>query len=139
MFHCALPWPLLSYHRRCPYFNTILNQDCLGTSLEVQWLGLCTCIAGTRVQSLVGELRSHNPRDLAKKEKKKKKWPFNQLNRVWNLYIFLILLKDQEHKYIWSAIPIITYVSWWFMSFLQGKKELRYFWMVSWNYLDTIN
>ena len=32
-----------------------LNQDCLGTSLEVQWLGLCTSIAGTRVQSLGGE------------------------------------------------------------------------------------
>ena len=30
-----------------------------GTSLGVQWLGLSTSSAGTWLQSLVGELRSH--------------------------------------------------------------------------------
>ena len=30
-----------------------------GTSLVVQWLRICLAMQGTRVQSLVGELRSH--------------------------------------------------------------------------------
>ena len=40
----------------------------VGTSLEVQWLGLGASTAGARVQSLVGELRSRMP----KKKKKKR-------------------------------------------------------------------
>ena len=32
-----------------------------GTSLAVQWLRLCLAMQGVRVQSLVGELRSHMP------------------------------------------------------------------------------
>ena len=34
----------------------------LGTSLMVQWLRIRLPMQGTRVQSLVGELRSHMPR-----------------------------------------------------------------------------
>ena len=37
-----------------------------GTSLVVQWLGLCTFTATVWVQSLVGELRSHKPCGAAK-------------------------------------------------------------------------
>ena len=57
-----------------------LNQDCLGTSLEVQWLGLCTSIAGTRVQS--PGWRKPTSTVHVTWPKKKKKRPFNQLNRV---------------------------------------------------------
>ena len=35
------------------------------TSLAVQWLGLSTFTARAWVQSLVGELRSRKPRDMA--------------------------------------------------------------------------
>ena len=48
-------------------------------TLAVQWLGLGALTAGARVQSLVGELRSHRLRSAAKKKinansaKKKKK------------------------------------------------------------------
>ena len=41
----------------------------LGTSLVVQWLGLPVFTAVAWVQSLVGELRSHKPRHMAKKIK----------------------------------------------------------------------
>lgn len=34
-----------------------------GSSLAVQWLGLGAFIAGTQVQPLVGELRSHNSKN----------------------------------------------------------------------------
>ena len=44
-----------------------------GSSLEVQWLGLCAFTAGDRVQSLVRELRSHKSCDMAKKKRKKKR------------------------------------------------------------------
>ena len=40
-----------------------------GHSLAVQWLGLGAFTAGARVQSLVGELRSRKPHDVAKKKK----------------------------------------------------------------------
>ena len=39
----------------------------LWNSLAVQWLRLGTFIAGVRIQSLVGELRSHKPRGSANK------------------------------------------------------------------------
>ena len=42
-----------------------------GNSLAVQWLGLCTVTAVAPGQSLVGELTSHKPRGVAKKEKRK--------------------------------------------------------------------
>ena len=42
-----------------------------GDSLVVQWLGLGVLTAGAWVQSLVGELRSHNLHGAAKIEKKK--------------------------------------------------------------------
>ena len=32
---------------------------CLGTSLVVQWLGICFVMQGMQFQSLVRELRSH--------------------------------------------------------------------------------
>ena len=46
----------------------------LGSSLEVQWLGLGTFTAGARVgvQPLFWELRSHKTSCKAKKEKKRK-------------------------------------------------------------------
>ena len=40
--------------------------------LVVQWLGLHASTAGGRVQSLVGEIRSHKPKGTVKKKKKKK-------------------------------------------------------------------
>ena len=46
-----------------------INNDDSGNSLVVQWLGLHTLTAMGRVESLVGELRSHKPRGLAKKKK----------------------------------------------------------------------
>ena len=42
----------------------------MGTSLAVQWLGLCTSTTGTQVRSLVSELRSHMLSGTAKKKKK---------------------------------------------------------------------
>ena len=42
----------------------------LGTSLAVQWLSSLHPLEGARVQSLVGELRSHMPWGVAKKRKK---------------------------------------------------------------------
>ena len=42
-----------------------------GNSLPVQWLGLPGFTAEGLSQSLVGELRSHKPRSMSKKEKKK--------------------------------------------------------------------
>ena len=46
------------------------NLKTWGNSLVVQWLGLGTFTAVARAQSLVGELRSHKPCDMAKKKKK---------------------------------------------------------------------
>ena len=52
-----------------PSCVTSENVTC-GTSLEVvQWLRRCTSTAGLRVRSLVGEIRSHVPRGMAKKNK----------------------------------------------------------------------
>ena len=39
----------------------IIQFLCPGTSLVVQWLRICLPMQGTRVRSLVGELRSHMP------------------------------------------------------------------------------
>ena len=44
----------------------------VGTSLGVQWLGLVLSMLRARVQSLVGELRSHMPHGVAKKEKEER-------------------------------------------------------------------
>ena len=45
----------------------------VGTSLAVQWLRLHASTAGARVQSLVGELRSHMPLCAVQKKNKKQK------------------------------------------------------------------
>ena len=50
-----------------------LNINQSGTSLRVQWLRLHTSLQGTRVQSLVGELRSQMLSSATKKKKKPKK------------------------------------------------------------------
>ena len=42
-------------------WETILDRQMDFASLVVQWLRLCLPIQGTRVQFLVGELRSHMP------------------------------------------------------------------------------
>ena len=47
-----------------------LKCTCFGSSLVVQWLGLSAFTAVARVQSLVGQLRSHKPSGEAKKKKK---------------------------------------------------------------------
>ena len=44
----------------------------MGTSLAVQWLGLCILT----IQSLIGELKSHKPLGAAKQNKIKGKEPF---------------------------------------------------------------
>ena len=45
-----------------------------GASLVAQWLRICLLMQGTRVQSLVGELRSYMPPGASKnKERKKEK------------------------------------------------------------------
>ena len=36
----------------------------LEISLVVQWLGICLPVQGMRLQSLVGELRSHMPQSI---------------------------------------------------------------------------
>ena len=43
------------------YFLNVTNKRVLGTSLIVQWLGLCLPTQEVRVQSLVEELRSNLP------------------------------------------------------------------------------
>ena len=45
--------------------RSIFNKIIIGNSLAVQWLALSVFTAGARVQSLVGELRSHKPRNVA--------------------------------------------------------------------------
>ena len=52
-----------------------------GNSLAVQWLELGAFTAAARVQYLVGELRSHKPRSVAKKKKRRQK---NLSGRVSN-------------------------------------------------------
>ena len=47
--------------RRLHFHNTSSKTNDQGTSLEVHWLRLCLPMQGVRVQSLVGELRSHMP------------------------------------------------------------------------------
>ena len=42
----------------------------LGNPPALLWLGFCTPIAGTQVQSMVKELRSHRPHGAAKKANK---------------------------------------------------------------------
>ena len=46
--------------------RSIFNKITIGNSLAVHWLGLSAFTAGARVQSLVGELRSRKPRNVAK-------------------------------------------------------------------------
>ena len=50
--------------------NVIFSEDKnkLGTSLAVQWSGLCASTAGVWVRSLVEELKSCKPRGAAKKK-----------------------------------------------------------------------
>ena len=60
---------------RTPFsFNIlcVLKMKVIGNSLAVQWLGLNAFTATARVQSLVGELRSRNPRGTAEKRERKK-------------------------------------------------------------------
>ena len=54
--------------------NQVFSQIGMGTgnSLVVQWLGLSAFTPVARAWSLVGELRSHKPRDEAKKQNKTK-------------------------------------------------------------------
>ena len=56
--------------------NSLILKQHLENSLAVQGLGLGAPTAGAWVRSLVGELRSHKPRDAAKKKKKINIWPF---------------------------------------------------------------
>ena len=51
-------------------------------SLVVQWLGLRAFTAGAPVQSLIRELRSRKPFDVAKKQKKNPKTQGNSLNKL---------------------------------------------------------
>ena len=71
---------LFIYFFQCAYnisdFNFVLNIfriRKLGNSLAVRWLGLHAFTAVARVQSLVGEIRSHKPQGTAKKKEKKRK------------------------------------------------------------------
>ena len=50
------------------FVNAYVKSCKQGTSLVVQWLGLRAFTARARVQSLIGELRSHKPRSPAKKK-----------------------------------------------------------------------
>ena len=43
------------------FYNNDNNNKGSGSSLLVQWFQIFFSIKGTRVQSLVGELRSHTP------------------------------------------------------------------------------
>ena len=62
-------------HRSCKIIIVCcLKLLSLGNSLAVQWLGLSAFTAGARVQSLVRELRSHQPHGEAKKRKKTTKF-----------------------------------------------------------------
>ena len=61
----CVAWHVLSGYKReyafvffCFCFFSVVT----GTSLVVQWLRIHLAVQGTRVQSLVGELRSHMPR-----------------------------------------------------------------------------
>ena len=47
------------------------RKEALGTFLAVQWLRLYLPMQGVRVQSMVGELRSHMPLGVALKKRKK--------------------------------------------------------------------
>ena len=60
----------------------------------VQWLGLYTSTAG--VQSLVGELRSHNPCDMAKKKK--------MLEEISNVSLGLSLKVAECHFCLYSLV-----------------------------------
>ena len=58
-----------------------LNLKHLGTSLTVQWLGLCLPMQGLRVRSLVGELGSHMPRGQKTKQNIEEKQYCNRFNK----------------------------------------------------------
>ena len=57
------------------------KQALIGTSLAVQWLRLCLPMQGVRVQSLVGELRSHRPRGQKNQNIKKQKQYCDKFNK----------------------------------------------------------
>ena len=70
-----------------PGLNTSVNKErrrkykeILGTSLAVQWLGLCLPMQGVQVWSLVGELRSHISRGQKSQNKKQKQY-CNKFNK----------------------------------------------------------
>ena len=47
-----------------------MKNDIFGNSLSIQWLRLSAFTSGAHIQSLVGELRSHEPCSRGKKKKK---------------------------------------------------------------------
>ena len=63
-----------------------ITLDTKGTSPVVQWLRLHLPMQGTRVQSLMGELRSHMPRGVAKEKRKKIR---HRNYKFGMLYVFL--------------------------------------------------
>ena len=74
-----------------------------GTSLVIQWLGLCASTARNLVWSLVGKLTSHkSPHAAKKKKKKKKKNPKQKKQKKWdgqgNLTGKAIFEQKQEGK-----------------------------------------
>ena len=58
----------------------VCRNSVLGNSLTVQWLGLGIFTTMAWVQSLVGELRSHEPHGVAEKKKER--------NSALSLHIF---------------------------------------------------
>ena len=63
------------------YRTKFLSSRNLGNSLEVQWLGLCALTAGYQVWSLTGEIRAHKSHGTAKKERKKERNLYLDLQR----------------------------------------------------------
>ena len=77
-----------------------------GTSLAVQWLGLCTSTAGAQVQSLVGELQYCKPHGVAKRVKKKDwKVQFG----FWRFF-----------KWLWRHVRITGFLHFYFSSIPQA-------------------
>ena len=69
--------PLLAEVSSWPSHFSIWKQD-VGTSLTVQWLGLCLQVSGVWVWCLVAELGSHMP--LGKLKKRKQRQCCNSFN-----------------------------------------------------------
>ena len=72
------------------YFIFLFKMVVPGNSLVVQWLRLYASTAGGRVWSLVGELRSHMPRSVAKKTNKKHR----HLPNTPTLFLTGLVLQD---------------------------------------------